>query len=105
MVERIFSLLLLLLVALPACAQPPREQESVPIRGEPMYTVLPFDAIPAIDEPVFVGAGEADRFLLPHEPVIGVRSGIDVKAYSAWHLDHHEIVNDVIGETPIAVTW
>ena len=27
------------------------------------------------------------------------------RAYSAWHLDHHEIVNDRIGKTAIAVTW
>jgi len=27
------------------------------------------------------------------------------KAYSTWHLDRHEVVNDYIGETAIAATW
>jgi hypothetical protein len=29
----------------------------------------------------------------------------EAKAYSLWHLDAHEIVNDVIGDIPIAVAW
>ncbi len=70
-----------------------------------MYTVLDFDAIPSIDEPIFVTAGEGDNFLQENEMVIGVVAGSDAKAYSTWQLDHHEIVNDVIGETPIAATW
>jgi hypothetical protein len=39
------------------------------------------------------------------ELVIGVNDGTEAKAYSTWLLDNHEIVNDVIGNTPIAVTW
>ena len=76
------------------------------IEGEPMYTVLPEDAIPSIDAPRFVGAEEAQAFLAEDEPVLGVvgRNGT-AKAYSAWQLDHHEIVNDVIDGEPIAVTW
>ena len=27
------------------------------------------------------------------------------KAYSAWHLDEHEIVNDLLDGEPIAATW
>ena len=39
------------------------------------------------------------------EPVLGVVVGRDARAYSLWHLDRHEIVNDTIGKLPIAVTW
>ena len=78
-----------------AAAQP--EQQSVMIHGYPMYTALDFDAIPAIDDPVFVSTSEADSFLYPDEMVIGVLAGGEARAYSIWHLDFHEIVNDVIG--------
>ena len=76
------------------------------IEGEPMYTVLMPDGIPSIDEPTFVTAAEADAFLAPDEPVMGV-VGPDgtAKAYSAWQLDGHEIVNDEIDGIAIACTW
>ena len=41
----------------------------------------------------------------PHEPVIGIMVDGDARAYSTWHLDAHEIVNDTISSTPLAVTW
>jgi len=71
-----------------------------------MYTVLPPDAIEAVDDPIFVSAEEADAFLAPEEPVLGV-VGPDgtAKAFSAWQLEHHEIVNDTLDGEPIAVTW
>ena len=76
------------------------------VEGEPMYTVVPMDAIQAVDEPVFVSAVEADPFMQPEEPVLGVvgRDGT-AKAYSAWQLEGHEIVNDVLDGEPIAATW
>lgn len=65
---------------------------------------LPRDAVPAIDDPVFMkGAGA--RFRRPDEDVIGITDGKTAKAYSAWHLNGHEIVNDRLGDRPIAVTW
>ena len=83
-----------------------RSLPSETVEGTPMYTVLPPDAIPAIDDPVFVDAEEADTFLDPMEPVLGVlgRDGTP-KAYSAWQLEGHEIVNDVLDGEPIAATW
>jgi len=76
------------------------------LEGEPMYTVLPQDAIPAIDEPRFLFADEADAVMAPDEPVLGV-VGVNgtAKAYSAWQLDAHEIVNDSLDGQPIAATW
>lgn len=92
-----------------ACQSVQKEQPQRPhvlIEGQPMYTVLPMDAIPAIDEPVFVSVLKAEGFMHPHEPVLGV-VGADgsARAYSAWHLEGHEIVNDVLDGLPIAVTW
>jgi hypothetical protein len=76
------------------------------VEGEPMYDVLPPDGIPAIDEPAFVSAQEAEAFLARDEPVLGV-VGVDgtAKCYSAWHLEAHEIVNDELDGEPIAATW
>ena len=75
------------------------------VSGSPIITVLPKDAIPAIDEPKFVSAKEADRLMKPEEPVLGVTDGNVTKAFSLWQLNHHEIVNDRVGTLPVAVTW
>ena len=50
--------------------------------------------------------GEADAFMDPDETVLGV-VGADgtAKCYSAWQLDGHEIVNDVLDGQPITATW
>ncbi len=75
------------------------------IDGSPVLTVLPVDAIPSIDNPVYVWVAKADRSMRAEEPVLGVTDGKTAKVYSAWQLNHHEIVNDTAGKLPIAVTW
>jgi hypothetical protein len=75
------------------------------IQGSPVLTVLPQDAIPAIDNPKYVAVAEADRFMRPDEPVLGITDGKTAKAYSTWQLNHHEIVNDSLGDLSLAVTW
>jgi hypothetical protein len=65
----------------------------------------PKDGIPAIDAPKFVGVEEADEWLQPQEPVILVAVGNVAKAYPIQILMWHEIVNDVIGDTPVTVTF
>lgn len=76
------------------------------VEGEPLYTVLPVDAIPAIDAPTFVDVATAAAFMTDEEPVLGV-VGADgaAKCYSAWHLEEHEIVNDELDGVAIAATW
>ena len=76
------------------------------VEGEPMFTLLEPDAIRAIDEPTFVSVGEALEWMGFEEPVLGV-VGEDgtAKCYSAWQLDSHEVVNDVLDGGPIAATW
>jgi hypothetical protein len=68
-----------------------------------LHTVLPRDAIPAIDKPSFEPVVTAK--LNDRELVLGVVGEREQRAYSTWQLDRHEIVNDVFEGKPIAVTW
>ena len=92
-----------------------------------IVTLLPFDAIPAVLDPVFISADEADaklaemsekRFqrsadqaLLKGELssddalVLGVSINGDSRAYYIPTLSRVEIVNDTVGGQPLAVTW
>ena len=65
--------------------------------------VLPRDAIPAIKNPEFVPSDEAG--LDDDEPVVGVTINGENRAYAIYLLNHHEIVNDKIGDNAFAVTW
>ncbi len=65
----------------------------------------PKDGIPAIDDPQFVGPGEAGAWLDDREPVVFVQVGEDARAYPVQILTWHEIVNDVVGGVPLAVTY
>ena len=70
-----------------------------------IVTLLPRDAIPAIDDPQFLTVAEADAAYDPDELVIGVEFNGDARAYSVPLLSNHEIVNDTVGGVKIAVTW
>lgn len=70
-----------------------------------IVTLLGFDAIRAILEPEFVDAAQADEWLDDDVPVIGVSINGDSRAYTVPMLSVHEIVNDVVGGVPVAVTW
>ena len=61
------------------------------------------DRIPSIDAPKFEPVAEVD--LPDREPVIGLAIGDDIRAYPLRILTWHEIVNDVVGGVPIAVTF
>lgn len=74
-------------------------------RDKRIYQAVDRDAILAIENPSFVSGAEADKFMSDREPVIGLFDGTTAKAYSAWALEAHEIVNDRFGERPVAVTW
>lgn len=93
----------LLLPALLLAQRP--EPEKTEIKGHTMYTLMPPGGIPAIFEPEFITTAEADSSYYPNEPLIAVIDGGEAKAYSTWHLDHHEIVNDYINGKAITVTW
>ena len=64
----------------------------------------PKDGIPAILDPRFLHAKEA-AFLEDHDPIIGVVEEGVAKAYPLRILTWHEVVNDRLGEKPVAVTY
>ena len=69
------------------------------------FLFLGFDAIPAILDPEFVMVAEADSRMEPMEQVLGLSVNGGHRAYSVRMLSRHEIVNDVVGGVPLAVTW
>ena len=107
------SLIAVLLLTACAGAVPPEptaisEPDGEAVAEAPEYeiiTLLPRDAIPAIDDPVFQSAEEADAEYDPDDLVIGVSYNGDSRAYSVGLLSSHEIVNDTVGGRKIAVTW
>ena len=82
-------------------AEPPETVE----RDLEIVTLLPYDAIPAILQPEFITADEADEKLDPGSLVIGLSIDGDNRAYSIPSLSSYEIVNDTVGGKPVAVTW
>jgi len=65
----------------------------------------PKDGIPAIDDPQFIFVGDETE-IGDREPVITVElEGEIPRAYPIRYLTWHEIVNDTIGEVPVAVTF
>ncbi len=77
---------------------------SVPY-GEILSGGPPKDGIPAIDAPKFVSVEEADAWLEDREPVIFLQVGETARAYPIQIFMWHEIVNDVVGDTPVVVTF
>ena len=62
------------------------------------------DGIPALTEPQFIPAAEAD-YLDEDDLVIGFVNGDIAKAYPHSILDWHEIINDRVGDVNISVTY
>jgi hypothetical protein len=99
-------ILAIVLIAAAASAQErrPAHRETT-IQGHTMHTLLKPGDIPAIFAPEFLSVGEAGSLYHPDEPLLVVTAGEVAKAYSTWHLDRHEVVNDAIAGVPIATTW
>ncbi|WP_372728146.1 DUF3179 domain-containing protein [Nocardioides sp.] len=64
----------------------------------------PPDGIPPIDEPRFDRAADVD-WLADNEPVMSLTVGAETRAYPLQVMTWHEIVNDTVGGTPVAVTY
>lgn len=64
----------------------------------------PKDGIPGLDHPEIVPLNEAEG-LEPDDRVVGVRIGGEMRVYPMRILNWHEIVNDTLGERPIAVIY
>ncbi len=101
--------LLLFLLIFPNLSSTPSIPTSVQtLHSVPLSKIVdggpPPDGIPSIDRPEFVSAANA-TFLLDDNLVIGLSLGGEAKAYPLRILVWHEIVNDVINGTPVAVTY
>ncbi|MEO0484362.1 MAG: DUF3179 domain-containing protein [Pseudomonadota bacterium] len=80
-------------------------QNNIDSWAEIMSGGPPKDGIPAIDGPNFIAAAEETR-IGPREPVITLEMDGEVpRAYPIRYLTWHEIVNDVVGGVPVAVTF
>lgn len=65
----------------------------------------PKDGIPSIDQPGFSSVVEVQEWLSGDEPVIAYIDGSDARAYPLQILIFHEIVNDVVNDKPVLVTF
>jgi hypothetical protein len=64
----------------------------------------PPDGIPALDAPRFQRTGDV-RWVDDAEQVLVVEVGGEARAYPVQVLTLHEIVNDTVGDVPVAVTY
>lgn len=60
---------------------------------------------PALPDPQFETIDSASTWLQPQSPVVALSLDGEARAYPLAILIWHEIVNDVIGETPVVVTF
>lgn len=65
----------------------------------------PKDGIPSVDKPKFWSAEEAGAYLQEGDRVVGLVEGGRARAYPQRILVWHEIVNDVPGQMPLAITY
>lgn len=63
------------------------------------------DGIPALVDPILVGANSNLSYLKDDDLVIGIKRGDDIRAYAHPILDWHEIINDQIGIDHVAITY
>jgi len=74
-------------------------------RSEIMSGGPPRDGIPPIDSPKFVSSEAAQEWLQADEPVVSFVYQGDARAYPLQIMTYHEIVNDTVGDLPVAVTF
>ncbi|CAN5835516.1 DUF3179 domain-containing protein [soil metagenome] len=65
----------------------------------------PPDGIPPIDNPRFIDVDAADEWIGDTEPVVYLEANGEIHAYPIQVLIWHEIVNDTVGDIPVAVTY
>ena len=74
-------------------------------RSLEIISILGKDAIPAILDPDFISGEEAEQAMKLDDLVLGLSVNGDHRAYPISTMSSHEIVNDVVGGVPVAVTW
>jgi hypothetical protein len=71
---------------------------------EVVFGGVPVEGIPALDRPAHVAVAEA-TYLGDSERVFGVSVGGERRAYPLRILDWHEMVNDIVGEEPVTLSY
>jgi hypothetical protein len=64
----------------------------------------PKDGIPSIDNPIFTDI-QNSNFMSDSDTVIGLEINGETRAYPIFILVWHEILNDIVGDTPVSVTY
>jgi hypothetical protein len=97
--------LLAAVLLIAACGGPGEEERTV-TGAEAYHGLLPYrarDAKLALVEPSFVTADEAQ--LVAGVSVVGVSIDGAHRAYPLYVLKNHQVVNDRLGDVPIAASW
>jgi hypothetical protein len=100
-VNRPAAAALAVLLLLPAIISPSMGQSEEAPEG--VQILLPRGGIPAIFEPTFVSADAAE---IPDDAwILGIVIDGEAHAYSLNLLNSHEVVNDHVGDVPVAAVW
>ncbi len=75
------------------------------VEGDPMFRMIPPGSIPPIDRPRWTDVEHAERFMKPEELVLVVEGKEEVRIYSTWLLESHEVVNDRLDGEALLVSW
>jgi hypothetical protein len=83
------------------------------VSRELIVSAMPRDGVHVLVEPATIEPDEADRrnqedrgkFLVPDDRVIGVSINDEAIAYPLRLMRWHEVVNDIVGDQPVAVTY
>lgn len=69
-----------------------------------VVTNVPKDGIPSLDHPDFTSMDNIE-YLEESDLMLGIKVGDRIKGYPHMVLDRHEVVNDVVEDMPVAVTY
>ena len=98
------SAALTMAVVASACAADPTPTAAPDYVSELVFAVER-GSTDALLDPRIVAADEADGQFDRREPILVATVNGEERAYSLIQMGTHEVVNDVLGGVPIAVTW
>ena len=101
----VFGVLAILVEGAFAKNQQPSKQALEKEYFSSSFRAAPRDAFPVLFNPPMGTVEDGDRILQPNEWVIGIALKGEAKAYPVDVMGFHELINDVVGGTPITVCW
>ena len=101
----VFGLILMFTKGAVAKNEQPSKQELEAEYFSSSFRAAPRDAFPVLFHPPMGKVEDGDRILQPNEWVIGIALKGEAKAYPVDVMGFHELINDVVGGTPITVCW